>query len=86
MKMGGVLWLVWILAGLSWLAVVGVSLSLAPDSAGAAADDGVIGDPETARVFVAVASGVVFAAPGVGLIVMGVRRRKRGRSGGEAAE
>jgi uncharacterized membrane protein len=86
MKLGGVLWLVWVLGGLLWLAVVGVSLSLALESADAAAADGVIGDPEHARVFVAVASGVVFGVPGVGLIIMGVRRLKRGRSGGEAAE
>ena len=80
------MWLGWIAGGALWLAVVAVSLALALGSADAAAADGVIAEPGTARVAVAVVSSVVFAVPGVGLIAMGVRRRSRGRTGGESAE
>ena len=80
------MWLVWIAGGLAWLAVVATSLMLALDSADAAAADGVIADPSSVQFAVAWGSGVVFAVPGVGLVVMGVRRRKRGRTGGGSAE
>ena len=70
-------WLGWVSAGAAWLAVVAVGLVLALDVADRAAADDFIAEPGRAQVAVALASGVVFAIPGVVLIGIGFRRRRR---------
>lgn len=70
-------WLGWVSAGAAWLAVVAAGLVLALNVADRAAADDFIAEPGRAQVAVAIVSGVVFAVPGVVLIGIGFRRRRR---------
>ena len=70
-------WLGWIASGSVWVGVVGVPLALILDRADAAAATDVIAEPNTARVTVAWVSALIFAAPGIALIAVGLRRRPR---------
>ena len=63
---GGVLWVV---------VVVWVTLALF-QGASDAAEEGIIAEPQSGQVLVAVLSAIIFGVPGVALIVYGWRRRE----------
>ena len=66
-----------ILSGIVWIAVVAWSMGYFLDRADVVVAEGLIREPSTAQVVVAYLSAVIFALPGVGLIVYGLVRRQR---------
>ena len=70
------MWRVSIAAGVVWvLVVVWVTLSLL-QNASYAVEEGLIPEPRSGQMLVAVLSAIIFGMPGVVLIVYGWRRRE----------
>jgi hypothetical protein len=70
------MWRVAIAGGVLWVLVVAwLSLALF-QGASDAADEGLIAEPQSGQVLVAVLSAIIFGVPGVALIVYGWRRRE----------
>ena len=70
-------WLASVGAGVVWIAVVAIVLSFSLDRADRAVAAGVVGDPNTAQEVVAIVSAAIFALPGLLLVWVGFRRRRR---------
>lgn len=70
------MWRLQIAAGLAWVVVTGVVALLLFRGASAAAESGLIAEPASGQMFVAVASAVVFGLPGVALAALGWRSRR----------
>lgn len=69
------MWRVSIAGGVLWVLVtVWVTLALFLGASGAA-EQGLIAEPASGQVLVAVLSAIIFGVPGVALIVYGWRRR-----------
>jgi len=73
-------WWVQVLIGLVWCASVVVITVLSLNGAGKAVDEGLASDPSSLQTVVAIVSAAVFAIPGIGFIVVGLRNRNRRRS------
>ena len=70
------MWRVALAGGVLWVLVtVWVTLALF-QGASDAAEEGLIAEPQSGQVLVAVLSAIIFGVPGVGLIVYGWRRRE----------
>ncbi len=70
------MWRVALAGGVVWVLVVAwVTLALFR-GASDAADEGLIAEPQSGQVLVAVLSAIIFGVPGVALIVYGWRRRE----------
>jgi hypothetical protein len=70
------MWRVAIAGGVLWVLVVAwLSLALF-QGASDAADEGLIAEPQSGQVLVAVLSVIIFGMPGVALIAYGWRRRQ----------
>lgn len=70
------MWRVSLAGGVLWVLVtVLVTLALF-QGASDAADEGLIAEPRSGQVLVAVLSAIIFGVPGVALIVYGWRRRE----------
>ena len=70
------MWRVALAGGVLWVLVtVWVTLALF-QGASDAVDEGVIAEPQSGQVLVAVLSAIIFGVPGVALIVYGWRRRE----------
>ena len=70
------MWRVAIAGGVLWVLVVAwLSLALF-QGASDAADEGLIAEPQSGQVLVAVLSVIIFGMPGVALIAYGWRRRE----------
>lgn len=68
------MWRVALAGGVLWVLVtVLVTLALF-QGASDAADEGIIAEPQSSQVLVAVLSAIIFGVPGVALIVYGWRR------------
>ncbi|MCY4449496.1 MAG: hypothetical protein OXE02_11725 [Chloroflexi bacterium] len=70
------MWRVSIAGGVLWVVVtLWLTLALFRGASDAAAD-GIIAEPQSGQVLVAVLSAIIFGVPGVALIVYGWRRRE----------
>ncbi|MDE2838520.1 MAG: hypothetical protein OXL97_13610 [Chloroflexota bacterium] len=70
------MWRISIAGGVLWVLVtVWVTLALF-QGASDAAEEGLIAEPQSGQVLVAVLSAIIFGVPGVALIVFGWRRRE----------
>jgi hypothetical protein len=72
-------WMVSVGAGVVWIGAVALVLSFSLDRAEEMAGSGVVRDPNTAQMAVAMVSAAVFALPGLVLVTVGFRRRRRGQ-------
>lgn len=70
------MWRLQIAAGLAWVVVTATVALLLFRGASAASDAGLIAEPASGQMFVAVASAVVFGLPGVALAALGWRGRR----------
>ena len=70
-------WWMWIAAGAVWVGVVALIILLSLSGVDETVESGLAQQPSDARVVVAVASSIIFAAPGFALIMVGLRSRRR---------
>ena len=70
------MWRVAIAGGVLWVLVTAWLTLALLQGASSAADEGLIAEPQSGQVLVAVLSAVIFGVPGVALIVYGWRRRQ----------
>jgi hypothetical protein len=70
-------WWGYILLGVAWIAVVIVTLVISLDAAANAVSASLATDPNELQIGTAVISTIVFAGPGVLLIMIGLRQQRR---------
>ena len=70
------MWRLQIAAGLAWVVVTAAVALLLFRGASAASESGLIAEPASGQMLVAVASAVVFGLPGVALAALGWRSRR----------
>ena len=67
----------WFIAfGIAWVTVVVGTLIVSLVSAEQAAETGIAGNPDGARIVIASLSGFIFGLPGVFLIIVGLQKRQ----------
>ena len=71
------LWLAFLAGGVVWVAIVAWFLFYSLGRATVVAAEGIIAEPTSAQVGLAYAMAIVFALPGVGLVVYGLARRRQ---------
>ena len=69
-------WLGWLAAGTAWIVVVLAALLFSLHQADSAAAQDLIGEPNSAQVFVAWVSSGIFSVPGIAFIIVGFRKRR----------
>lgn len=70
-------WWGYILLGVAWIAAVIVTLVISLDAAANAVSASLATDPNELQIGTAVISTIVFAGPGVFLIMIGLRQHRR---------
>lgn len=70
-------WWGYILLGIGWIAVVTVTLVISLDAAANAVSASLAANPNELQIGTAVISTIIFAGPGVFLIMIGLRQQRR---------
>lgn len=68
-------WLVWVGAGVGWVVLTALVVWATLDAASISIADGDVAAPRGAQWVQAYIAGAIFSLPGVGLVIVGLRKR-----------